>query len=376
MVQPTHSLSVRTLVTADRTVEVSLADVAVAEPGPDEVVVRVEATAINPSDLGVLFADGDLEHAQSAQRHGRPALVAPLSEAAARAAAGRVGQPLTGGNEGAGTVIAAGSSDAAQALMGKVVGMVGGAMYTQLRRIDVAACQPFPDGTTAADGAGWFINPMTASAMLGTMRAEGHSAIVHTAAGSSLGRMLLRLCAADGVPLVNVVRRAETAAELREADAEYVCDSSSDTFAEELTEAVAATGATLAFDALGGGEISDQILDAMERALMRDQPFDRYGSPTHKHVYVYGRLDRRPTTLNRTYGMAWGVGGWLLYPALRRLGGQATAQMQARVASEATTTFATSFTAAISLADAVDPEVARVYGRASTGGKHLIDPRL
>jgi NADPH:quinone reductase-like Zn-dependent oxidoreductase len=371
-----HSLSVRTLVTADATVEVSLEEVPLAAPGPDEVVVRVQAAAINPSDLGVLFAGADLERAEAVQRAGRPALVAPLSEAAARAAAGRAGQPLTAGNEAAGTVIAAGSSDAAQALLGKVVGIIGGAMYTQQRCIDVRACQPFPEGTTAAEGAGWFINPMTASAMLGTMRAEGHSAIVHTAAGSSLGRMLLRLCLADGVGLVNVVRRAEPAAELRAAGAKYVCDSSLRAFSEELADAVAATGATLAFDALGGGELIDQILDAMEHAQMRGRPFDRYGSPTHKQVYVYGGLDRRPTTLSRTYGMSWGVGGWLLYRSLQRLGGEAAAEMQARVAAEVTTTFATSFAASIGLSEVVDPETARGYSRASTGGKHLVDPRL
>jgi NADPH:quinone reductase-like Zn-dependent oxidoreductase len=371
-----HSLSVRTLVTPDATVEVSLEDVPVAVPGPGEVVVRVEAAAINPSDLGVLFAGADLERAEAVQRAGRPALVAPLSQAAARAAAGRAGQSLTAGNEGAGTVVAAGSSDAAQALLGQVVGMIGGGMYTELRCIEARACQPFPAGTSAADGAGWFINPMTASAMLGTMRAEGHSAIVHTAAGSSLGRMLLRLCLEDGVELVNVVRRAEPAAELRAEGAEYVCDSSRSAFPEELTEAVAATGATLGFDALGGGELVDQLLDAMERAQMRDRPFDRYGSTTHKQVYIYGGLDRRPTTLRRTYGMSWGVGGWLLHRSLQRLGSEAAAQMQARVAAEVTTTFATSFTASIGLCDVVDPEIARTYGRASTGGKHRVDPRL
>ncbi|HTU29524.1 MAG TPA: hypothetical protein VMF07_09090 [Solirubrobacteraceae bacterium] len=371
-----RSLAVRTLVTAEGTVEVSLQDVPVGEPGPDEVVVRVEGAAINPSDLGVLFAGADLQRAETVQRDGRPALVAPLSEGAARAVAGRAGQPLTAGNEGAGTVIAAGSSEAAQALMGKVVGMVGGAMYTELRRIDLRACQPFPEGTSAADGAGWFINPMTASAMLATMRAEGHSAIVHTAAGSSLGHMLLRLCLADGVGLVNVVRRAEPAAELREAGATHVCDSSSRRFSEELTDAVAATGATLGFDALGGGELIDQILDAMERAQMRGRPFDRYGSTTHKQVYVYGGLERSPTTLRRTYGMSWGVGGWLLYRSLQRLGGEAAAEMQARVAAELTTTFATSFTDSIGLSAVVDPDVVRTYGAASTGGKHLVDPRL
>src|ERR1700761_8123016 len=234
MPESVNSLSVRTLVTGDGTVELSLEEVPVPAPGPDEVVVRVEAAAINPSDLGVLFAGADLERAEAVQRAGRPALVAPLSEAAARAAAGRAGQPLTAGNEGAGTVIAGGSSDAAQALIGKVVGIIGGGVYTELRCIDQGACQPFPEGTTAADGAGWFINPMTASGMLGTMRAEGHSAIVHTAAGSSLGRMLLRLCLEDGVGLVNVVRRAQPAAELREAGAEHVCDSSRSAFGEEL----------------------------------------------------------------------------------------------------------------------------------------------
>jgi NADPH:quinone reductase-like Zn-dependent oxidoreductase len=371
-----QSLSVRTLVTADGTVEVSLEDVPVQAPGTDQVVVRVEAAAVNPSDLGVLFAGADLGRAEAVTRGGRPALVAPLSKGAARAAAGRAGQPLTAGNEAAGTVIAAGSSEAAQALMGKVVGLIGGAMYTELRCIDVRACQPFPEGTTAAHGAGWFINPMTASAMLGTMRAEGHSAIVHTAAGSSLGRMVLRLCLEDGVGLVNVVRRAEPAAELRAAGAAHVCDSSSSAFSEELADAVAATGATLAFDALGGGELIDQILDAMERAQMRGRPFDRYGSTTHKQAYVYGGLDRSPTMLRRTYGMAWGVGGWLLYPALQRLGGEAAAEMQARVAAEVTTTFATSFTAAIGLSGVVDPETVRAYGQARTGGKHLVDPRL
>ena len=375
MTGTSSSRSVRSVVTADRTVELSLVDLPVAAPGPDEVVVRVEAAAINPSDLGVLFAGADLDQARTAERNGQPVLIAPLSDPTARAAAGRVGHPLTPGNEGAGTVIAAGSSDAAQALIGKVVGMVGGEMYTQLRRIDARACQPFAPGITAADAAGWFINPMTASGMLATMRSEGHSAIVHTAAGSSLGRMLIRLCAADGVSLVNVVRRAETAAELREVGATHVCDSSSSGFSHQLVDAIAATGATLAFDALGGGDLVDEILDAMERALSRDRPFDRYGSPTHKQVYVYGGLDRRPTTLRRTYGMSWGVGGWLLMRSLQRLGGEAVAQMQARVASEVTTTFATSFTAAIGLADVIDPELARGYGRPSTGAKHLIDPR-
>ncbi len=376
MAGPTEALTLRSLVTAERTVEVSLQQVEVPAPQADEVVVEVQAAAINPSDLGVLFAGGDLQRARAGQSGGRPALVAPLSEAAAGSAAGRVGRSLPVGNEGAGTVVAAGSSAQAQALLGKVVGVIGGGMYAQRRCVHVSLCQPFPDGASAADGAGWFINPMTASGMLATMRDEGHSALVHTAAASSLGRMLVRLCVADGVGLVNVVRRPEQVAELRDAGAQYVCDSSSGAFSGDLARAVAETGATLAFDAIGGGELTDQILDAMERALMRDAPFDRYGSPTHKQVYVYGRLDSGPTTLRGSYGMSWGIGGWLLLRRLQQLGADVAARMQARVAAELTTTFATSFSGSIGLAQALDPEIARTYGRASTGGKHLVDPRL
>jgi NADPH:quinone reductase len=368
------SLALHSLVTPDRTIEASLDEVEIPEPGPDQVVVRVEAAAINPSDLGMLFAGADLDHAQTKDAGGRPVLVAPLSEAAARAATARVGQPMPVGNEGAGTVVAAGASDGAQALLGKVVGLIGGGMYSQLRLVDAHFCQAFPDGTTAVDGAAWFVNPMTASAILATMREEGHSALVHTAAASSLGRMLARLCRADAVPLVNVVRRREQATELLEAGAEHVCDSSSDSFQEELEEAVAATGATLAFDAIGGGELIDDILAAMERALTRGASFDRYGSAVHKQVYIYGGLDRGPTTLHRTYGMSWDIGGWLVSRRLQQLGPDATATMQQRVASELRTTFATSFAASISLAQALDPGIARTYARASTNSKHVIAP--
>jgi NADPH2:quinone reductase len=372
----TTALALRSLVTPERTVEVSLDEVEVPEPGLDQVVVRVEAAAINPSDLGMLFAGADLEQAQTTTVEGRPVLVAPLSEPAARAGAPRRGRSLPVGNEGAGTVVAAGASDEAQALLGTVVGVIGGGMYGQLRCLDAGACQPFPVGTTAVDGAAWFVNPMTALAMLATLRGEGHRAMVHTAAASSLGRMLLKLCLAEGVPLVNVVRRPEQAGELLKLGAEHVCDSSSASFHEQLTDAVAATGATLAFDAIGGGPLASDILDAMEQTLIRDAPFDRYGSPVHKQVYLYGSLDRTPTELTRTYGMSWGIGGWLVGRRLEQLGPQTVAQMRARAAAELRTMFATSFAARIGLAQALEADTARTYSRAGTNEKHVLDPTM
>lgn len=370
----TTALALRSRVTPERTVEVSLDEVEVPEPGSGQVVVRVEAAAINPSDLGMLFAGADLEEAHTEAVDGRATLVAPLSEAAARAASSRVGRSLPVGNEGAGTVVAAGASDEAQALLGKLVGVMGGGMYGQLRCLDATSCLALPEGTTAVEAASWFINPVTALTMLATLREEGHRAMVHTAAASSLGRMLVRLCLADGVPLINVVRRPEQADELRELGAEHVCDSSSERFHEQLTDAMAATGATIAFDATGGGHLASDILDAMEQTLTRDAPFDRYGSPVHKQVYLYGSLDRAPTELARSYGISWGVGGWLVSRRLERLGPEAVAEMRTRVAAELRTTFATTFAASISLTQALDPDTARRYSRAGTNGKHVVDP--
>jgi NADPH2:quinone reductase len=370
----TTSLALRSRVTPERLVEVSLDEVEVPEPGSDQVVVRVEAAAINPSDVGMLFAGADLDRADTREVDGRPTLTAPLSEMAARAAASRVGRSLPVGNEGAGTVIAAGASDEAQALLGKVVGVIGGGMYGKLRCLDVSSCLALPGGTTAIEGAAWFINPMTALTMIATLHEEGHRAVVHTAAASSLGRMLLRLCLADGVPLINVVRRPEQAEELRELGAEHVCDSSSEGFHEQLIEAIAATGATIAFDAIGGGHLASGILDAMEQALTRGAPFDRYGSPVHKQVYLYGSLDRAPTELARSYGISWGVGGWLVSRRMERLGADAVAEMRTRVAAELRTTFATTFAARISLTQALDADTARTYSQAGTNGKHAINP--
>jgi NADPH:quinone reductase len=371
---PGRALQLRSLVTESQMVELSLEDVDVPAPGPGQVVVRVEAAPINPSDLGLMLAGADVTQATSAGTADHPVVTAPLPAAAARAAAARVGQSLPAGNEGAGTVVAAGASDAAQALLGKVVAVAGGAMYTQYRCVAAAACLELPEGARAADGAASFVNPMTVLGMVETMRMEGHTGLVHTAAASNLGQMLNRLCIEEQIPLVNIVRSPAQAELLAAAGATWVCDSTAGTFMNHLVEALGATKATLAFDAVGGGTLASRILTGMEAALSAGAEFSRYGSSVHKQVYIYGGLDRGPTELTRGFGMAWGVGGWLLTPFLQKAGPQKMAAMRQRVAAGLTTTFASHFTDEVSLAGALRPEAIAVYGRAATGQKYLIRP--
>jgi NADPH:quinone reductase len=371
---PARGLQLRSLVTEDLTVEVSLVEVAVPSPGPDEVLVRVEAAPINPSDLAVLFAGADIAAAEVSGTPDRPVVTAPLSADAARAAEARVGQSMPVGNEGAGTVVAAGGSDAAQALLGSVVAVYGGAMYAQYRCVDAAACLALPAGAPAAAGAASFVNPMTVLGMVETMRAEGHTALVHTAAASTLGQMLLRYCREEGVPLVCIVRSREHVELLRGAGAEHVCDSSAESFEEDLTRACAATDATLAFDAIGGGRLAGRILACMEAAITAGAAFARYGSATHKQAYLYGHLDPGPTEIDRSFGMAWGVGGWVLPNFLARAEPEQVARMRSRVADGLSTTFATRFTAEVTLAGAFELDAIRVYGRPATGTKYLITP--
>jgi NADPH:quinone reductase-like Zn-dependent oxidoreductase len=371
---PATGLQLRSLVTAAQTVELSLADVGVPAPDPQQVVVRVEAAPINPSDLGLLFAGADLAQVTASGTAERPVVTAPLPPAAARAAAARAGQSLAAGNEGAGTVVAAGASHAAQALLGRVVAVAGGSMYAQYRVISAAACLQLPAGARAADGAASFVNPMTVLGMIETMRMEGHTALVHTAAASNLGQMLNRACIEEKIPLVSIVRSAAQADLLRGEGATWVCDSSSATFMTDLTGAVAATNATIAFDAVGGGSLAGRILTAMEAALTAGAEFSRYGSAVHKQVYIYGGLDRGPTELTRGFGMAWGVSGWLLTPFLQKAGPRVAASMRERVAAGLTTTFASRFTDEVSLAGALAPAAIAVYGRQATGQKYLITP--
>lgn len=372
---PDSQLQLRSLVTPEGELELSLARVPVPAPASNEVLVRMEATPINPSDMGLLFAGADLASFAAADRDGLPVTRGRVPEAALASLRARLGQSLPVGNEGAGVVVAAGASPEAQALLGKTVAILGGAMYQQYRAMRAQACLVLEDGTRPAEAASCFVNPLTSLSMVETMRLEGHKALVHTAAASNLGQMLNRICQADGIGLVNIVRRPEQAALLREQGARWVVDSSQPDFMAQLTDAVAATGATLAFDAIGGGKLPGQVLAAMEAAINRDAAeYSRYGSPVHKQVYLYGSLDRGPTVIERGFGMAWGVGGWLLTPFLQRIGLEATQRLRARVAAELRTTFASHYTDEISLAEAIRPEVIARYGKAATGSKFLIVP--
>jgi len=368
-------LQLRSLVGSSGELEISLAEVPVPQPGPDEVIIRVEATPINPSDLGLLFGAADLSTARQSGTAERPVVTASIPAGLMKAMAGRVDQSLPVGNEGAGVVVAAGASDPARQLMGKTVAVLAGEMYSQYRCVKAAQCLPLLPGTTAADGAACFVNPLTALGMVETMHREGHTALVHTAAASNLGQMLNRLCLKDGVGLVNVVRSEQQEQMLREQGAKHVCNSTAATFLKDLTEGIVATGATLAFDAIGGGALAGQILGCMESALMRSAgEYQRYGSTTHKQVYIYGMLDTGPTLLKRNFGAAWGVGGWLLMPLLQKIGPEAAQKLRMRVVAELKTTFASHYTKEVSLAEALHLDEIAVYGRRATGEKYLINP--
>lgn len=370
-----EGLQLRSTVKPEGVLEVDLAEVTTPPPGDDEVVIRVEATPINPSDLGLLFGGADLSQATVAGNAERPVVTVPLQDVAMKALAPRVGMVLPGGGEGAGTVVAAGSSPAAQALLGRVVAVSGGSMYSQYRRAKAEHCLLLPEGTTAKDGASCFVNPLTALGMTETMRREGHTALVHTAAASNLGQMLNRICLADGIPLVNVVRREEHVELLRSLGARYVCNSSDPDFMTQLTDAIAETEATIGFDATGGGPLAGQLLAAMEAAAVRNSTtFSRYGSTVHKQVYIYGGLDRSPTTLQRNYGFAWSLGGWLLTPFLEQVGPEAAQALRDRVAREVKTTFASHYTREVTLTEMLQREHFSVYSRQATGEKYLVRP--
>jgi len=368
-------LQLRSLIKKSGELEISLVDVPTPEPGPDEVVVRIEASPINPSDLGLLVGAADMSSAKASGTRDAPVITAKVPEAAMRAMAGRLDESMPVGNEGAGVVVKTGSSDAAKALMGKTVAMIGGAMYAQYRCLRVAECLPLPSGTTPAEGASCFVNPLTALGMTETMRREGHKALVHTAAASNLGQMLNKICLKDGIGLVNIVRSAEQADILRKIGAKHIVDSTQPTFMDDLTNALVATGATIAFDAIGGGKLVGQILGCMEVAINKTaKVYSRYGSSVHKQVYIYGGLDLRPTELNRSFGMAWGIGGWLLFPFLMKIGQADGAKLRARVVDELKTTFASHYTQVVSLQEALQLNHIAVYGKRATGEKYLINP--
>ena len=372
---PPTMRQIRSLVTADGQLQLSIATVEVPTPAAHEVVVQIQAAPINPSDLGLLLASADVNAATATGPADNPVVTAHVPAAALAGMGARIGQSMAVGNEGAGLVVAAGSSDEAQALLGRLVGIVGGETYAEYRAVPAMMCLVLPDGATAEQGASCFVNPLTALGMVETMRMENHTGLVHTAAASNLGQMLNRLCIADGVPLVNIVRRPEQATILTTAGALYVCDTSSPTFTDDLTAALVATGATLAFDAIGGGPLAGQILGCMEAAAnATTTEYSRYGSSVFKQVYIYGSLDRGQTMLNRNFGLTWSVSGWLLTPFLAKLGVDGMMRLRQRVASELRTTFASHYTDRISLADALRLDVLEAYARQATGQKFLLTP--
>ena len=369
------ALQLRSLVKAGGELELSLASVPIPVPAANEVLVRIEAAPINPSDLGLLIGAADIATATLSGTAERPVLSARIPEAAMKGLAGRLGESMAVGNEGAGVVVEAGSSDAAQALLGKTVAVLGGAMYTQWRCVPVEQCLLLRDGATPAQGASSFVNPLTALGMVETMRHEGHTALVHTAAASNLGQMLNRICLQDGIGLVNIVRKREQVDLLKAMGAAHVCDASSASFLNDRTDALVATGATLAFDATGGGTLAGHILGCMEAALNRTaKVYSRYGSATHKQVYLYGVLEPAPTEFKLNFGMSWGMGGWLLFPFLQKIGPAAAQALKQRVAAELNTTFASRYAAELSLVEALQPQMIAAYGRRATGAKYLINP--
>jgi NADPH2:quinone reductase len=377
MTLSTTGLQMRSLIKASGQLELRLVDEPIPTPAAHEVVVRVEATPINPSDIGLLFGAADIGTRVRSGSATHPVVTMQVPERLMKSMQGRVGQSLPVGNEGAGTVVAAGAHPAAQALLGKTVAMLGGGMYAQYRCLDAAHCIALAADATAADGASSFVNPLTALGMVETMRREGHKALVHTAAASNLGQMLNRICQKDGIALVNIVRKPEQAALLKGIGARHVCDTSQPTFMADLTQALVETSATIAFDATGGGALAGQILSCMEAALNQTATvYSRYGSTTHKQVYIYGGLDVRPTEFSRNFGFAWGLGGWLLTPFLQSIGEADAQKLRQRVSAELKTTFASTYSQHISLAQALDPDVIAAYGQRATGTKYLITPHV
>jgi NADPH2:quinone reductase len=372
---PARGLQLRSTVKPSQELELSLVEADVAPPTAHEVVVRIEATPINPSDLGLLLGPADIASARVSGAPDQPVLTFDLPASAMRPLAGRLEKPMPVGNEGAGVVIAAGEGAEAQALLGKTVAALGGGMYAQYRTIAAAACLVLPEDVTPVEGASCFVNPLTALGMVETMRLEGHSALVHTAAASNLGQMLNKVCLEDGVGLVNIVRSEAQTALLRDLGAAHVCDSTAPTFVSDLIAALVATGATLAFDAIGGGKLASQILTAMEAAANHGATgYSGYGSTAHKQVYIYGGLDPRPTELTRGFGMAWGLGGWLLTPFLAKVGPSRAQELRQRVANNLKTTFASTYAGEISLFEALDPRVVAAYRGVGTGAKYVINP--
>ena len=374
---PNISRQLRSLVKSSGELELSIRESEIAPLKENEVLLKVEAAPINPSDLALLLAYADISKADLSGTDSNPLVTAPINPKLMRALAPRIDKSMSAGNEGAGTVIAAGKSDEAQVLMGKTVAGLGPPMYSEYRTLKVHQCLEMPPGVSSRQAAACFVNPLTAMGIVETMRLEGFSGLVHTAAASNLGQMLQKICLLDNIPLVNIVRKPEQEKILRGIGAVHVCDSSKDTFEVDLQNAIFQTEAYIGFDATGGGRLPNDILAAMERAANAvSVEFNRYGSTQHKQVYIYGGLERSDTILKRSYGMQWGLAGWLLTPFLQKIGRERTAQLRQRVANEITTTFKSNFSREVSMAGALTAEALETYSQQSTGQKYLINPSL
>ena len=368
------SKQIRSEVTKEGKLLISIKNTEIPVPKEDEVLIKIEATPINPSDLGLLIGPADVSSMTVSGEGEDSEVNMDIPENFLRVVTDRIGQSLPVGNEGGGIVVAAGGKDTEE-LVGKTVGVAGGSMYSQYRCVKASSCFVMNEGTTPAESASCFVNPLTSLAMVETMRMENHSALVHTAAGSNLGQMLIKICLSEEVPLVNIIRKEEHVNKLADIGAKYVCNSSKDTFLEDLINAIIETKATIAFDATGGGKLSGQILTAMEVAASKTaSEYNRYGSDTFKQVYIYGGLDRSPTTLTRSFGFTWSLGGWLLTPYITKMGPERFNELKQRVVDEIKTTFASHYTKEISLAEVLLPENINVYSKQSTGEKYLINP--
>ena len=371
------SKEIRSTVTSDGTVEISIVNAAMPVPSENEVLIKVEAAPINPSDLALLISfAADLDSIEFSGEDETPKTTIKIRPGLMAALKGRVDQPMSAGNEGAGIVVGAGEK--ATALIGKTVGVAGGSMYSQYRCAPASSCLVMDEGITSTEAASSFVNPLTALAFVETMKMENHAALINTAAASNLGQMLVKICKDDGIPLVNIVRKPEQVKILKDLGAEYICDTSQSDFMKDLVEAIISTGATLGFDATGGGnegKLPGQILAAMEIAANKTaKEYSRYGSDVYKQVYIYGGLDPTPTVLNRSFGLQWGLGGWLLTPMIGRIGMERFAEMRQRVAREIKTTFASRYTQEISLEDMLQPDNIKAYAKQGTGAKYLVNP--
>jgi NADPH2:quinone reductase len=372
-----HSKEIRSTVTSEGNIELSITKAELPIPSADEVLIKVEAAPINPSDLGLLLSfAADLSSISTSGSEDETVTSMKIHPGLMGSMKPRLDQSMLAGNEGAGVIVDAGEN--AKELIGKTVGLAGGAMYSQYRCVPAASCLVMDEGTSPAEAASSFVNPLTALSFVETMKMENHTALVHTAAASNLGQMLVKICKDDGIPLVNIVRKSEQVDLLKNIGAEYICNISDESFMDDLVNALVTTGATLGFDATGGGnngELPGQILSAMEIAANKTaKEYSRYGSDTYKQVYIYGGLDQSPTVLKRAYGMSWGLGGWLLTPMIGRIGMEKFGQMRMRVAKEIKTTFASSYAEEISFEEMLQPETIKSYAKQATGKKYLVNP--